>query len=49
MCNSKPIIVDGIEYKSTGIAAKMLGIKNGEIVRVRCHSKSKKWENFKYK
>lgn len=45
--NSKPVIIDGIEYVSTGIAAKELGLKDSEIVRVRCHSK--KWKNYKYK
>ena len=47
--NSKPVIINGMEYNSTGKAAEFLGLKTGEVVRVRCKSNSKKWENWKYK
>lgn len=47
--NSKIVIIDGIEYNTTGEAAKALGIFDSEIVRRRCISTSKKWENYKYK
>lgn len=47
--NSKPVIICGIEYTSTGKAAELLGLKDGEVVRVRCKSNSKKWENWTYK
>jgi group I intron endonuclease len=47
--NSKPVIIDTIEYTTTGEAAKALGIFNSEIIRQRCISSSKKWENYKYK
>ena len=47
--NSKPVIVNGIEYLSTGVAAKELGLNSSEVVRVRCNSTSKKWKNYYYK
>ena len=46
--NSKPLIVDGIEYQSTGEAAKALGLKGSEVVRKRCLS-THKWKNYNYK
>jgi group I intron endonuclease len=46
--NSKPVIVDGIEYQTTGEAAKALGLKDSEVVRKRCIS-ARKWTNYNYK
>jgi group I intron endonuclease len=45
--NAKPVIIYGIEYASTGIAAKVLGFKNSEVVRHKCISKKNK--NYYYK
>ena len=46
--NSKPLIVDGIEYQTTGEAAKALGLKDSDVVRRRCLS-TRKWKNYYYK
>lgn len=43
-----PILVDGIEYRSAGEAAKKLGIPMVTI-RWRVRSKNKKFENYQYK
>jgi len=45
--NARPVIIDGIEYESTGKAAEALGLKDSEVVRYRC--KSKKYKNYNYK
>ena len=46
--NARPVIVDGIEYASTGIAAKTLGFENSEVVRYKCISKKNKNYYYKY-
>ena len=43
-----PIIIDGVEYRSSGEASKILNIPMVTI-RWRVKSKNKKFENYKYK
>jgi len=45
---NKPIIIDGIEYRSAGEASKILNIPMVTI-RWRVLSKNEKFENYKYK
>lgn len=45
---NKPIIIDGIEYRSSGEASKILGIPMVTI-RWRVLSKNKDFEKYKYK
>ena len=45
---AKPVIVDGVEYASTGKAAVALGLKDSEVVRHRCNC-TRKWKNYNYK
>jgi group I intron endonuclease len=47
--NAYPVIIDNIEYRTTGEAARILNLKDSEVVRCRCKSTSKKWKNYNYK
>lgn len=45
---NKPIIIDGVEYRSAGEASKLLNISMTTI-RWRVISKNKRFENYQYK
>jgi group I intron endonuclease len=46
--NNKPIIIDGVEYRTLGDASKSLGIHKSTI-KMRILSKSENFSNYKYK
>jgi group I intron endonuclease len=47
--NGNPVVICGVEYETTGKAAKSFGLNSSDIVSYRCKSKSKKWIDWKYK